>query len=226
MHVFVSGNCRSRIFTERRLERWFVLSVFVNERGESANCVGKKSQYASIWLRDFDPFNAYNISEAITVHKMRLLSLDVDATLKECNITKDGHELQLTWSDGHVTGFPATYLRFRDLSCEKMTTLRRQVVKVQRIAFSNASHLQHHEPPIRLWDSATFYSNVRHYYDFNELANRGTDLHDFLMGALRDGIALFRNGPTESGGIEKVISMIGIVEETHYGCVVRRIERE
>lgn len=166
---------------------------FVNELIEVCWSDGKRSAFHPIWLRDNcrcqdcgDPSIGYR--------KLRLTDLELDC--RPQSIETGDSEMQLRWSDGHHSIYPATWLRAHAYDDE---------LRAARVF-----------KPL-LWEQS-FRDNPP-LFDYAEIAADDAGLLKALQQVRDFGLCLIRKSPVEAGIAEALALRFGYPQESNFGRV-------
>ena len=116
------------------------------------------------------------------------------AAASSAHVTEDG-SLELDWSDGHRSSFPAAWIRAETAAAHGRRPLR----------------------GLQLWNAELGDSLPGH--DWPSVAGGGGARADWLRDVATLGFAVLHGVPCEPGFVERVTGLFGAVRETNYGRV-------
>ena len=89
------------------------------------------SKFSYYWLRDNSPdAKTVKVTDALTIRAMHLRTMPVDLSIT--SMESDHDKLRVRWSDEHESVFDANWLRFRDISDDRVRAARRKVTVSDR----------------------------------------------------------------------------------------------
>ena len=154
---------------------------------------GHLSHFHNIWLRDVCPCEECVVSSG----ERYLLSTSVapDLSADEITLAPDG-TVEIVWTDAHRTRLDPEWLRAHCYSTEEKAKRRRQPV-LWRAELGDA---------LPAFDYESVCNNPRVQLRWAE--------------AVRDlGVALTKGAPVKPGELERFVSHVGCIEETHVGRI-------
>ncbi|CAJ0605264.1 unnamed protein product [Cylicocyclus nassatus] len=162
---------------------------------------GMKGKFPLIWLRDCSPDPVtYSIGPAMTARNLTMNEFDVEQSPKSVRL--ENEQLVIDWKDTQ-SRFDSDWLRLRNPSDEEMANRRRSVYLF----------------PDSTWGKAEIERKLKKF-DHNAVMNDDKTLHDFLEAVCLDGIALIKNGPTNTrAAVPDIGERIGLIQSTHFGKV-------
>ena len=127
--------------------------------------------------------------------------LDLKILSEKIEVSHDGEQLVITWSDSHVSVFDSEWLHSRLLKDSEHSGNERSILNREGVEFWNAEKLQDKIPTS----------------DFQELLQDDLALFQWLKSLHSVGIALVTNTPLQVGQVEKLCERVGHSRTTHYG---------
>ncbi len=159
---------------------------------------GDSSRFHYLWLRD----NCPQLLHSTTGHRIvetSTIPADVRPALAEIT---DAGDLRVEWEDGHVSTFPARWLRDHDYS----NGVRAQLT------------------PLVLWDAGMVDEIPTASYP--ALLADPAIRSSFLDGFVRYGLGILHDVPCEPGTVLKVAAEFGEVRSTSWGTVFDVVSME
>ncbi|CAD5212136.1 unnamed protein product [Bursaphelenchus xylophilus] len=180
--------------TKNDPKRWFEV-VFKD---------GSSGKFPFVWLRDvcLDPKN-YSIGPAM---RARIpMMKDFDVTVSPCSHSVKSSGLGITWSDGHQSFYPTSWLKSRNLSDSKVLSSRKSQYLKDTVVW-NENLIK--KLPVKV--------------DHNEFISEESGVKKFLDAVCRDGIGMLVNGPQldveeHQNVVQKIGDRIGLIHQTHFG---------
>ena len=213
MFLYLRQLIKTRVFTRTRL-----LSQFTKRRGFASapaskflvQTIEKKNEsgmlhmtwnnnsvnrYPFMYLRDncrcsecFHESSLQRIFDTVG-------GLDLKIVPEKIEVSHDGEQLVITWSDSHVSAFDSEWLHSRLLKDSEHSGNERSILNREGVEFWNAEKLQDKIPRS----------------DFQELLRDDLALFQWL------GVALVTNTPLQVGQVLKLCERVGYSRTTHYG---------
>ncbi|VDM75688.1 unnamed protein product [Strongylus vulgaris] len=138
---------------------------------------GVKGRFPVIWLRDCSPDPAtYTISPPMVARNLTMNEFDVEQSPDFVRLEND--QLVIDWTD---TQFDSIWLRTRNPSDKEVAIRRKRVYLF----------------PETTWGKEDIEGRLKKF-DHKAVMNDDKALHDFLEAVCMDGIAVIKNGPTNS----------------------------
>ncbi|XP_064120347.1 gamma-butyrobetaine dioxygenase-like isoform X1 [Macrobrachium nipponense] len=154
---------------------------------------GSESPMPYVWLRDNCRCPDCYSNEALG-RKYLLTDLDVD--VQALDIQSNDDVLNIKWSDGHVSEYPAEWLHARAFT-PTARALRRRIYALPR------------EP----WGS----NNKLREFDYEAMKRDDKVLLEWLLTMETQGSAMLKNVPDRDVAGPEMIEHIAFVKQSHYG---------
>nr|XP_054765136.1 uncharacterized protein LOC129271911 [Lytechinus pictus] len=162
----------------------------------SSPSLSSSSSFPLIWLRDNcrcpECFNATTLSRIAPFRNINDNSIKPNAV----SLYDDLKSVSINWSDGHVSHYPARWLR-----CN---------------AFSESEPDPLADIQLQLWDASTCRDRMRKF-DFNDLLSDDRALYDMLLEVKVLGIALIEDTPLRLGQLHRLGDRVGFLLPSTYG---------
>ncbi|XP_063963116.1 gamma-butyrobetaine dioxygenase-like [Lytechinus pictus] len=156
----------------------------------SSPSLSSSSSFPLIWLRDNcrcpECFNATTLSRIAPFRNINDNSIKPNAV----SLYDDLKSVSINWSDGHVSHYPARWLR-----CN---------------AFSESEPDPLADIQLQLWDASTCRDRMQKF-DFNDLLSDDRALYDMLLEVKVLGIALIENTPLRLGQLHRLGDRVGFL---------------
>ncbi|RED53973.1 TauD/TfdA family dioxygenase [Aestuariispira insulae] len=154
---------------------------------------GHVSRFHHIWLRDNCRCpSCLHVQTRERIHDT--YGIDPNIRPEAVSITDEGHQLSLTWPDGHQTDLPGNWLRLR--------------------CYSEAAREERRVRPT-LWGSEIL-KNLPEVQAGDALET-DEGLQDFIQKIRDYGLAVVRNLDCTEGMVEKLAGRISYLRQTNYG---------
>ncbi|XP_071512003.1 gamma-butyrobetaine dioxygenase-like [Diadema antillarum] len=154
-----------------------------------------KNSFPYSWLRDNcrcnECFNKSSKSRTVNLQGL-LARCGVETVMR----SEDGKSMTIQWKDGHVSHYPATWLR-----CN---------------VFSESDPDPVADMPPQLWDAATCRDRIQ-IFDFNNLLSDDRALFALLREVKGLGIAIIENVPQKVRQIHRLAERCGYLTPSNYG---------
>lgn len=157
---------------------------------------GDSQRYPNVWLKSNCHCNAcYSKGAHGKLKYTQHLDLDIQVT--DISINKDGHVLNIKWSDNHMTSLPSNWLRcnrFDQSDLDPVADLK-----------------------LDLWGSDVMSSGRLRSFKFDDLMESNEALLDWLSEIKVLGISLVKNVPVMTHQIHKLAERIGYITPSTFG---------
>ena len=160
---------------------------------------GSESLYPFVWLRDNCQCPDCFLGTPTFVRTLVLRDLDVDTSVRAYEVSPDGGELSVTWSDGHQSTDPAEWLLVRSFRTEEQRK-RSEEHRVKR----------HH------WNAEQMAGKVPQA-EYQHVLDSEPARLELLLALERYGLVVLKNCGSEQGQVLKLMQAIGFPHLTHYG---------
>ncbi|XP_041475490.1 gamma-butyrobetaine dioxygenase-like [Lytechinus variegatus] len=168
----------------------------VTWKGTSSSSSSSSSAFPLIWLRDNcrcpECFNPATLSRIAPLKNINGNSIKPE----KVSLTDDKKFLIMYWGDGHVSHYPARWLR-----CN---------------AFSESEPDPLADIQLQLWDASTCRDRMRKF-DFDDVLSDDRILYEMFLEVKVLGIALVENTPLMTGQLNKLADKVGFLFPTKYG---------
>ncbi|XP_054764837.2 gamma-butyrobetaine dioxygenase-like [Lytechinus pictus] len=185
-----------RIELATRNDRLCVTWMGTSSPSSSSSSLSSSSSFPLIWLRDNcrcpGCFNASTLSRIAPLKNINGNNIKPE----KVSLTDDKKFLIFNWEDGHVSHYPARWLR-----CN---------------AFSESEPDPLADIQLQLWDASTCRDRMRKF-DFNDLLSNDRVLYEMFLEVKVLGIALIENTPLRTGQLNKLADKVGFLFPTKYG---------
>ncbi|XP_063962976.1 gamma-butyrobetaine dioxygenase-like [Lytechinus pictus] len=162
----------------------------------SSSSLSSSSSFPLIWLRDNcrcpECFSATTLSRIAPFRNINDNSIKVNTV----SLADDLKSVSINWGDGHVSHYPARWLR-----CN---------------AFSESEPDPLADIQLQLWDASTCRDRMQKF-DFNDLLSDDRALYDMLLEVKVLGIALIENTPLRFGQLHRLGDRVGFLLPSNYG---------
>ena len=173
-----------------------VSNLELNARDLQVNWAdGHESHYHYIWLRDncrspecLHPQTRERIQDTYII--------DPDIRPEQVKASSNGDAVTITWPDGHVSEFPANWLRLRCYS-------------------EPARQARRFQP--NLWGSEILDDLSQVEVQAVDAMDTDAGLQDFIQKIRDYGLAIVRNLDCQEGMVEKLARRISFLRETNFG---------
>nr|XP_054764837.1 trimethyllysine dioxygenase, mitochondrial-like [Lytechinus pictus] len=179
-----------RIELATRNDRLCVTWMGTSSPSSSSSSLSSSSSFPLIWLRDYcrcpGCFNASTLSRIAPLKNINGNNIKPE----KVSLTDDKKFLIINWEDGHVSHYPARWLR-----CN---------------AFSESEPDPLADIQLQLWDASTCRDRMRKF-DFNDLLSDDRVLYEMFLEVKVLGIALIENTPLRTGQLNKLADKVGFL---------------